>query len=92
MKSFYCQAPPADPRRAVVSYKQTYVHMSTGYQLILSLPRKKSVVRSTDHLNMTISVDWNVKTKTKQTNYSLKYLKSACHVSGAFLNTAGNVS
>ena len=50
------------------------------------------MVRSTDHLNMTISVDWDVKTKTKQTNYSLKYLKSACHVSGLFLNTAGNVS
>ena len=50
------------------------------------------MVRSTDHLNMTISVDWDVKTKTKQANYSLKYLKLACHVSGSFLNAAGNVS
>ena len=34
----------------------------------LSLPRKKSVVRSTDCPEMTIAVDWDFKHQSKQTN------------------------
>ena len=58
MKFFYhCSFPFVDSRRVVVSYKRN--HFS------LSLPRK-SVVRLTDHLDMTIAVDCNGKRQTKQ--------------------------
>ena len=33
---------------------------------------EKSVVRLTDHLDMTIAVDWGIKPQTKQTNKQLK--------------------
>ena len=39
--------------------------LSTGKLVSLSLPRE-SVLRLTDHLNMTIAVDWDVKPQTKQ--------------------------
>ena len=44
--------------------------MCMKYWLITcsSLPRKKGVVRWTDHPNMTIVIDWEVKQLTKQTN------------------------
>ena len=38
---------------------------STGLLLSLSLPRKKSVVRLNDHLDMTITVDWDIEPQTK---------------------------
>ena len=41
-------------------------------RLCLSLPRK-SVVRLTDHLNMTIVVDWDVKPQNKLINNSFKH-------------------
>ena len=44
--------PSADSRRAVVSYKQKYLHLGE--------------VRLTEHLDMTIAVDWDVKPQTKQ--------------------------
>ena len=46
-----------DSRRAVVSYKQKYVH-----RVLVSFP-KKNVVRLTDSLDITIVVDWDVKPK-----------------------------
>ena len=43
---------------------------STGKPLSLSLPRK-NVVRSTDCLDMTIAVDWDIKPQTKQQKNTL---------------------
>ena len=48
--------PSADSRSVDVSYKQKYVHKVLVNSLV-KLAQKKSVVRRTDHLNMTIAVD-----------------------------------
>ena len=42
-----------------------------------SLPRNR-VVRITDHLDMTIVVDWDVKAQLKQTSTVIVSLKSYC--------------
>ena len=54
-------SPSAFSRRAVVSYWRKYVHEVLVNRLGgLSLPRK-SVVRLTDHPDMTLDVYWDVK-------------------------------
>ena len=59
-------SPSADSRRAVISYWRKYVHEVLVNRLGgLSLPRK-SVVRLTDHLDMTIDVYHGRKTTTQQ--------------------------
>ena len=59
-------SPPADSRGAVVSYWQKYVHEVLVNRLGgLSLPRK-SVVRLTDRLDMTLDVYRGRKTMQQQ--------------------------
>ena len=61
---------PAASRRAVVSYWQKYVHEVLVNRLGgLSLPRK-SVVRLTDHPDMTLDVYRGCKTTTQQQQQS----------------------
>ena len=61
-----CVSPSADSRGAVVSYWQKYVHEVLVNCLGgLSLPRK-SVVRLTDHPDMTLDVYRGCKTTTKK--------------------------
>ena len=50
----------ADSRRVVVSYKGKYVH-KVLVNCLVKHAQEKSVVRWTDHLNMTIAVDWDIK-------------------------------
>ena len=59
--------PSPDLRRIVVSYKWKYVHKVLVNHLV-KLAQEKSVVRWTDHPNMTIAVDWDVKNRTKNQN------------------------
>ena len=59
--------PSTDSRRVVFSHKRRYVHKILVICL-LKLAQEKSVVRSTDRLDMTIAVDLDVKHQTKQTN------------------------
>ena len=40
---------------------------------LVKLAQEKSVVRLTDHLDMAIAVDWDVKRKTKQTKFGALY-------------------
>ena len=56
----------------VVSYKGKYVHLVL-VNCLVKLAQEKSVVRWTDHPNMTIAVDWDVKhqTKTKKKEHLL---------------------
>ena len=49
----------ADSRSSVVD-KQMYVHEVLVNRLF-KLAQKKNVVRCTDHPNMTITVDWDIK-------------------------------
>ena len=64
---YYGHSPPsADSRRVVVSYKQKCVHEVLVNHLV-KIAQEKRVVRWTDRLNMTITVDWDVKNKIKQT-------------------------
>ena len=58
--------PSADSRKIVVSYKQKYVH-EVLVNHFAKLAQKKSVVRWTDHPDMTIAFDWDPH-QTKQTN------------------------
>ena len=58
--------PSTDSRRVVVSYKQKYVHEVLVNRLVKPA-QEKSVMRWTDHPDMTIAVDWDVKHQTKQT-------------------------
>ena len=51
--------PSAESRRVVVSYKRKYVHKVLINPLV-KLAQEKSVVRRTDHPDMTIAVDWDV--------------------------------
>ena len=62
-----------DSSRAVVSYWWKDVHYVLVNRLDLSLSRK-SVVRLTDHLDMTIFVDWDVKPQIIQRIASATYL------------------
>ena len=67
---FYGLSPPStDSRRVGVSYKQKYVH-DVLVKCFVKLAQEKSVVRLTDHLDMTIAVDWDVKPQTKQIEIS----------------------
>ena len=50
----------ADSRRAVVSYKRKYVHKVLVNCLDKLAYIWKSVVRCTDHPDMTIAVNWDV--------------------------------
>ena len=59
--------PSSDSRRVVVSYKWKYEHKVLVNHLV-KLAQEKNVVRWTDHPDMTIAVDWDVKHQTKQTN------------------------
>ena len=56
--------PFADSRKVVVSYKRKCVH-KVLVNCLVKLAKEKSVVRRTDHHNMTIAVDWAVKNPTK---------------------------
>ena len=58
--------PTADSSRAVVSYWRKDVHLVLVNRLG-SLSRN-GVVRLTDHLDMTVVVDWDVKPQIRQTN------------------------
>ena len=65
-------SPSADSRGAVVSYWGKYVHEVLVNRLGgLSLPRK-SVVRLTDHPDMTLNVYHGRKTTTQQQQYSVQ--------------------
>ena len=57
--------PSADSRRGVVSYKQKYVH-EVLVNCLVKLGQEKTVVRWTDHPDMLITVDWDIKHQTKQ--------------------------
>ena len=58
---FYSHSfPSADSSRAIVSFKQNYVH-EVLVNFLVKLAQEKSVVRTTDHLNLTIADDWDVK-------------------------------
>ena len=63
-----------DSRRVVVSYKQKYVHRVLVLKSLSQACPGKSVIRCTDHPNMTIAVDWDVKNQTKQNNRILAYM------------------
>ena len=56
--------PSPDSRMVAVSYKRKYVHEILVNYLV-KLAQEKSVVRLTDHPNMTIAVDWDIKNQTK---------------------------
>ena len=56
--------PSADSSRVVVSYKGKYVH-KVLVNLLVKLAQEKSVVRSTDCLDMTIAFDRGVKHQNK---------------------------
>ena len=58
--------PSAESWRVVVSYKRKYVHELLVSHLV-KLAQEKGVVWWTDHPDMTIAVDWDVKNQTKQT-------------------------
>ena len=64
-------SPSADSRRAVVSYWRKYVHEVLVNRLGLSPPRK-SVVRLTDCLEMTLDVYRGRKTTTQQQQQAVK--------------------
>ena len=51
-----------DSRWVVVSYERNYVHKVLSQ---VCPGKKSSKPRSTDHPNMTIAVDWDVKHQTK---------------------------
>ena len=55
--------PSAWSRRVVVSYKRKYVHELLVNHLV-KLAQVKRVVKWTDHPDMTIAVDWDVKHQT----------------------------
>ena len=57
------------PTRKVVSYKLKYVHEVLVNRLV-KLAQEKHAVKWTDHLDMTIAVDWDVKNQTKN-NFSI---------------------
>ena len=57
--------PSAVSRRVVVSYKRKYVH-EVLVNCLVKLTQEKNVVRWTDHPDMTIAVNWDVKNQTKQ--------------------------
>ena len=59
--------PSADSRKVVVNYMQKYVH-EVLVNCLVKLAQEKSVVRWTDHPDMTIAVVWDVKNQAKQTN------------------------
>ena len=81
-------SPPADPGVMSSIPARSYTFMGIDYEVIstviLLLPLiqemtresmcRKNVVRSTDHLYMTIAVDWDVK-NPNQTNKIENYLK-----------------
>ena len=52
--------PTANSKRVVVSYKRKYVHEVLVNRLV-KLAKEKSVVMLTDHPNMTIAADRDVK-------------------------------
>ena len=55
---------PSAVSRMVVSYKQKYVHKVLVN--FFGQAQETSVVRLTDHPNMIIAVDWDIKSQTKQ--------------------------
>ena len=59
LRSFSC-LPLNRSRKVVVSYKRKYEHEILVYCLF-KLAQEKCVVRLTDHLDMTIAVDWDYK-------------------------------
>ena len=63
---FYGHSSSTNSRRAVVSYKWKYVHRVPVLINPLVWACPGSVVRLTNHLNMTIAVDWDIKPQTEQ--------------------------
>ena len=58
--------PSADSfKKGFVSYKRKYVHKVLVIRLF-KLAQEKSLARWTDHPDMTIAVDWDVKQQNKQ--------------------------
>ena len=53
--------PSAYSRRVVVSYKLKYMH-KVLVNCLVKLAQEKSVVRLTDYSDMTIAINWDVKT------------------------------
>ena len=53
--------PSADWKRVFVSYKWKYLQKKMVNCQLVKLAQEKSVVRWTDHPNMTIAVEWDVK-------------------------------
>ena len=66
--------PSADSRRVVVSYKRKYVHKVLVNRSV-KLAQEKSVVRWTDHPNMTIAVDWDVKNQNQTKTFIILTLE-----------------
>ena len=56
--------PSTESRRVVVSLKRKYVH-KVLVNCLVKLAQEESVARWTDHPDMTIAVDWDVKNQTK---------------------------
>ena len=54
-------------KKGCFSYRWKYVHEVLVNPLV-KLAQERNVVSWTDHSDMTIAVDWNVKHQTKQTN------------------------
>ena len=65
--------PTADSSRAVVSYWRKDVHLVPYWLTAYRKPAQEqcAVVRLTDHLDMTIVVDWDVKPQIKQININI---------------------
>ena len=57
--------PSADSRRVVGGYKRKYVHKIL-VNCLVKLAQEKSVIRCTDHPNIIIAVDLDIKNQTKQ--------------------------
>ena len=64
--------PSTDSRRDVVSYKRKYVH-KVLVNCLVNLAQEKSMVRWTDHPDMTIAVDWDIKNQTKPNQKTCSY-------------------
>ena len=62
--------PSFDSRGFVVSYKRKHVH-KVLVNCLVKLTQEKSVARWTDHPNMTIAVNWEVKKETNQAHLSM---------------------
>ena len=67
--SYAILPPSADSRRVVVSYKQKCLQ-ELLVKCSVKLSQENNVVRRTDHPDMTIAVDYDVKNQTKLTKHT----------------------